>query len=65
MQKKEKIIFENLEGNTLEEKLKRLHKQMFLLDMKDRWDDEDRQLNRAYQNIEEYILNEIKGEKNE
>lgn len=65
MQKKEKIIFENLEGNTLEEKLKRLHKQMFLLDMKDRWDDGDRQLNRAYQNIEEYILNEIKGEKNE
>lgn len=65
MQKKEKIIFENLEGNTLEEKLKRLHKHMFLLDMKDRWDDGDRQLNRAYQNIEEYILNEIKGEKNE
>ena len=65
MQKKEKIIFENLEGNTLEEKLKRLHKQMFLLDMKDRWDDEDRQLNRAYQNIEEYILNEIKEKKNE
>lgn len=65
MQKKEKIIFENLEGNTLEEKLKRLQKCMFLLDMKDRWDDGDRQLNRAYQNIEEYILNEIKGEKNE
>lgn len=62
MENRKEMIYNSLKGNTLKEKYDDLLDREFMLNMKDRWDSEDRTFNNIFHEIQKELEEEMEKE---